>query len=86
MPTSVRLDPETESLLNRLARTRQQTKSDILREALHRLAQAEQAEEADYSPYDRIADLVGIARSGPDDLARQHKRAFQDLLITKKRR
>ena len=84
MPISVRLDPETESLLNRLARVRQRTKSDILREALHRLAQDEQAREAELSPYDRMADLVGIAQGGTDDLARNHKQAFRDIVINKK--
>ena len=85
MPTSVRLDPETEALLNRLAQTHRRTKSDILREALHRLAQDEHAKEAD-GPYALIADLIGIAQGGPDNLARHHKQVFQDILINKQRR
>ena len=77
MPTSVRLDPETETLLNQLARSQGRTKSDILREALHRLAQEERNNKTADSPYDLIADLVGIAQDGPEDLARRHKQAFR---------
>lgn len=86
MPTSVRLDPETEALLNRLAQTHRRTKSDILREALRRLAQDKQINEVDNGPYALVADLVGIAQGGPDDLARHHKQAFRDLLASKQRR
>jgi len=35
MPTSVRLDPETQSELERIARIRELSKSDVLREAIH---------------------------------------------------
>jgi hypothetical protein len=38
MPTSVRLDRDTEALLARLAQTRKETKSAVLRAALLRLA------------------------------------------------
>ncbi len=85
MPTSVRLDPETEALLDQLAQTRRRTKSDILREALRRLAQDEQVKEVDDGPYARVADLIGIAQGGPDNLARRHKQAFRDLLASKQR-
>ena len=86
MPTSVRLDPETEALLNRLAHTQRRTKSDILREALHRMAQDEQANETKQGPFAVVADLIGIAQGGPDDIARHHKQAFRDLLASKQRR
>jgi predicted DNA-binding protein len=86
MPTSVRLDPETEALLDQLAQTRRRTKSDILREALRRLAQDEQVTEVDDGPYTLVADLIGIAQGGPDNLARCHKQAFRDLLASRQRR
>jgi len=37
MPTSVRLDTETEALLRRLARERASSKSGVIRDALHAL-------------------------------------------------
>ena len=85
MPTSVRLDPETEALLDRLAQTQRRTKSAILREALHRLARDEQIKNVD-GPYALVADLIGIAQGGPDNLARRHKQAFRDMLANKRQR
>jgi len=38
MPTSVRLDARTERVLERLARSRSQTKSEIVRQAIEALA------------------------------------------------
>ncbi|MGI9304584.1 MAG: ribbon-helix-helix protein, CopG family [Gammaproteobacteria bacterium] len=86
MPTSVRLDVDTEALLARLARTSGRTKSDVLREALVRMAAAEQIGEVADGPYSLIEDLVGIAHGGPSDLARNHKRAFREALTKTKRR
>ena len=85
MPTSVRLDTETETLLRRMARTNGRTKSDILREAVVRLAEEHSASSPADGPYALIADLVGIARGGPRDVARGHKQAFRDVLSNKAR-
>ncbi len=80
MPTSVRLDPETEALLRRLARSSGRTKSEVIREALHRLA-AGSAEAAELETvYHAIEDLVGIADDGPEALAEEHKRRFREKL------
>ena len=86
MPTSVRLDTETETLLRRLARSSGRTKSDILRDAVVRLAEEHAASSSADSPYALIADLVGVARGGPRDLARGHKQAFRDALSNRTRR
>ncbi len=80
MPTSVRLDTETETLLRRLARKSGRTKSDILREAVVRLAEEQEASSSADSPYALISDLVGIAQGGPPDMARRHKQAFREVL------
>ncbi len=68
MTHSVQLDPETEALLNRLAHTQHRTKSDVLRKAVHRLTQDEQAKETDHDPYALVADLIGIARGSSLDI------------------
>ena len=83
MPTSVRLDPETEALLNRLARAQRRTKSEIIRAALQRLVQDEKVSDSQPGPYDLVADLIGIAQGGPEDLAANHKQAFRALLARK---
>jgi len=85
MPTSVRLDPETELLLRRLARRSGRSKSDVLREALHRMAERSAEVEAEASVYSLIRDLVGAARRGPADLARRHKQAYREALARKHR-
>jgi len=80
MPISVRLDSETEALLARLAHNRKETKSAVLRAALLRLAD-DDAGQGGEGPYALISDLVGIARGGPQDLARRHKQAFREMLV-----
>ncbi|MFQ6023918.1 MAG: ribbon-helix-helix protein, CopG family [Acidiferrobacterales bacterium] len=85
MPTSVRLDPETEALLRRLARRSGRTKSDMLREALLRLAEEEDTAARAGHPYAMMSDLVGIATGGPPELARAHKRAFREALSKRNR-
>ena len=83
MPTSVRLDPETEALLRKLARTSGRTKSEVIREALHRMF-AETRESG--SLYHAIEDLVGIADVGPGDLARHHKQRFREKLDRRRKK
>lgn len=85
MPTSVRLDLETENLLKRLARSSGRTKSEVIREALHRMASGVRDAADDASLYHAVADLVGIADDGPEDLARQHKQRFREKLDARPR-
>ena len=80
MPTSVRLDPETEALLRRLVRASGRTKSEVIRNALHRLAAAPSGVAEPAGLYQSIEDLVGIADGGPENLAEQHKQRFRDKL------
>ncbi len=80
MPTSVRLDPETEALLKRLAYTSGRTKSDVIREALHRMSEEARGTAGAGGLYHAIEDLVGIADDGPENLARQHKKRFREKL------
>ena len=85
MPTSVRLDPETESLLKRLAHSSGRSKSDVIREALHRLSEEAQRSDKREDLYHSVADLVGIADHGPERLAREHKKRFQEKLKSRRR-
>lgn len=86
MPTSVRLDPETEALLKRLARSSGRTKSEVIREALHRMSGEERGAVQAGSLYHMISDLIGIAEDGPEDLARQHKKRYREKLRRKHNR
>ena len=84
MPTSVRLDPKTETLLRRLAQRTGRSRSHIIRDAIARLAEAEPLPEA--GPYALVTDLVGVAQGGPPDLARRSAEAFRRLLVERGRR
>lgn len=86
MPTSVRLDRDTEAILRRLARSSGRTKSEILREALLRFSESHAEGSLGEGPYVLISDLVGVAEGGPDDLARNHKRAYREALAIRSRR
>lgn len=85
MPTSVRLDPDTQLLLQRLARRSGRSKSEVLREALRRYAEEPEPSENN-GLYALIADLVGTARGGAEALAREHKNAYLEALKRKHHR
>lgn len=82
MPTSVRVDEETEALLERAARLRAETKSALIRTALRQFC-ARIVVGKPATPYASIKDLLGCAE-GPSDLARHSKRYFQEALRGRK--
>ncbi len=69
MPTTVRLDPNTESLLKRLVKKTGLTKSQVIRDAIQRLARQEDAPGGNRGPYEAFAPYIGIAKGGPPDLS-----------------
>ena len=86
MPTSVRLDPKTESLVSRLARKRGQTKSEVIREALLALGRSEDRARRRETLYDSIAHVVGSVMGLPPDLSVRTGEKFRALLLARKRR
>ncbi|HZF10392.1 MAG TPA: ribbon-helix-helix protein, CopG family [Thermoanaerobaculia bacterium] len=80
MPTSVRLDPETEHALEQLARSRSVSKSEIVRQAIELLV----SQEREAPPFDRVADLIGSVRGGPPDLSEETGKRFRQLLASRK--
>jgi Arc/MetJ-type ribon-helix-helix transcriptional regulator len=80
MPTSVRLEPETERLLERLAKKKSQTKSEVIREAIETLAERESKSDQKKGSYERIEDLVGCVSGGPKDLSSETGRKFKDAV------
>jgi hypothetical protein len=85
MPISVRLDPKTENLVNRLARRKGRTKSAVIREALVALSRAEGEAGARTSPYEAIAHLIGCAHGGPKDLSERTGEKLRKLLLARAR-
>lgn len=73
---TVRLDTATEATLKRLARQRGQTQSDVIRDAIARLAEEKVATTA----WDRLVSFAGIADSGGRQLSRETGRRLRELL------
>jgi len=83
VPTSVRLDDETQRLLQRLANRKSLTKSEVIRAAIEALAAAEPLEEQFAGPHELVSDLIGSVSGGPEDLSTQTGKRFRDLLSSK---
>ena len=68
MPFSVRLDHETEALLNKTAKVLDTTKSKILKASIHDFCE-KTLQKKGGKPYDLISDLIGQESSGRGNLA-----------------
>ncbi len=79
MPTSVRVDAETEALLERAAHLRAESKSQLIRMAVRQFC-AQLLTSKTMTPYESIKDLLGCAE-GPRDLARHAKRYLREGLL-----
>jgi predicted transcriptional regulator len=85
MPITVRLDPETESLIKRLAKKTGRTKSQVIRDAIRALVRSEAATGERGTPYEAIAHLIGCASGGPKDLSERTGEKFRKLLLERAR-
>jgi hypothetical protein len=83
---TVRTDPRTEAMVERLARRKGQTKSQIVREALKLLLERENGSQDSIRPYDRVKHLIGCVSSGGGArLSEDTGRKFRELLLKKAR-
>jgi hypothetical protein len=81
MPFSVRLDPETQALIERLAKRHRQSRAWVVREAVAKYAVAEQQPR---TAYDALRPLIGMVSSGDGTLSQQTGKKFTELLLKKK--
>jgi Arc/MetJ-type ribon-helix-helix transcriptional regulator len=80
---SVRLDEETRRLIDRLARARRLSRSELVRRGIRLLAEHDpHTQEA--NPYASIRHLVGRVRGGPPDLSEQTGARFRKILADRK--
>jgi hypothetical protein len=86
MPLTVRVDVKTERLLQRLARKRGRTKSEIIRDAIGVLAQGAEAQEKNERPYDKVRDLIGSVHGGPANLSSRTGELFRRVLASHQRK
>jgi predicted transcriptional regulator len=85
MPTSVRLDPQTERVVRSLARRTGRTRSQVIRDAIHRLAAAESKRRQGPTAFEAWKDAIGCAEGGPPDLSDRTGDHFRALLAAKRR-
>ncbi len=85
MPTSIRLDSNTERIVERLAREKGMTKSAVIREAIHKAGQKEKASGWKI-PYERMKHLIGCVNGLPPDLSENTGQKFREILLAKQSR
>ena len=85
MPTSVRLDPKTERVVRSLARRTGRTRSQVIRDAIHRLAAAESETGNGQTVFEMWRDAIGCAEGGSPDLSERTGEHFRSLLRAKRR-
>ncbi|HTG34789.1 MAG TPA: hypothetical protein VLB76_17850 [Thermoanaerobaculia bacterium] len=73
---TVRLDIRTETALKRLSVRRGQTQSEVIRDAITRLAD----EEEPCSAYQRLESFAGIVDSGGQQLSTETGKRLRELL------
>jgi hypothetical protein len=84
MPTSVRLDPQTVRAVRALARRTGQTQSQIIRDAIRRLAAADSKASRGNTAFDLWRDVIGCATGGPPDLSERTGERFRTLLTRRR--
>jgi hypothetical protein len=84
MATSVRMDLETERLLDQLAREQGVSKSHVIREAVRSAAAKARLAGRAARPYDAFRGILGSVKGGPPDLSERTGRSFGRLLAERK--
>lgn len=82
----MRMDAETERLLESLARERGSTKSEIVREAVKLAARKRSRSRIPERPYDAFRGIIGSVRGGPPGLSERTGERFRKLLLDHKRK
>ncbi len=80
--TTVRLDTKTEAALKSLSARRGQTKSEVIRDAIVRLAEEEKEQP---SAYELFRPYIGIAEGGDPELSQNTSKRFRELLENRQR-
>jgi hypothetical protein len=79
---TLRLDVRTEVALKRLSVRRGQTQTEVIRDAIARLAEEENSGP---SAFDRLRPFIGVIEGGDPNLSRDTGKRLRELLETKQR-
>lgn len=82
MPVSVRLDKETEDLLEKAARVLSKPRSKVMKESIRAYC-LNILELKEKTPYDLSKDLIGREGSGRGDLSVRGEDIFREMLKKK---
>ena len=86
MPFSLRLDPDTEAKIRRLATATNRSKSQVVREAVAQYAaEGQPATAAQASAFDRMKPFIGTISSGGANYSKDTHRKYRDLIRQKHR-
>jgi hypothetical protein len=85
MPFSLRLDPDTEATIRKLAAATGRSRSAVIREAVARYAAEGDAGAADRAPFERLEPFVGVVRTGGADYSVDTHAKYRVLLGRKRR-
>jgi len=83
--TSVRMDHETEKLLDSLAQEAGTSKSEVIRMAVRLAARERSTSLRAQRPHHILRGIIGSVRGGPRDLSEQTGKRFRELLLRSKR-
>ncbi len=83
MPVSVRLDRETEELLEKAARIMSKPKSKIMKESIKQYC-SQVVTRKKMSPYELAKDLIGKEGSGRGDLSIRGEEILRELFRKKR--
>lgn len=82
MPVSVRLDKETEDMLEKAARVLSKPRSKVMKESIREYC-LKILEQKEKTPYELSKDLIGREGSGRGDLSVRGKEIFREMLRKK---
>lgn len=84
MATSVRMDLQTERLLDQLARESGLSKSQVVRDAVRLAARQARPSGRAPRPYDAFRGILGSVRGGPPNLSERTGVTFRRLLANRR--
>jgi len=80
-PITLRIDPELRRRVDRIARRKKTSTSEVLREAI---ATWVEREDSAVTPYESIKDLIGTVKGGDPHRSTDMGKKFTELLRTRR--
>jgi hypothetical protein len=82
-PVTLRLDPKTRRQIARVARRKGISKSEVIRRALNSWPEFA---DSSVSPYEQVADLIGVVQGGNPRRSEKSGTQFRKILAAKRKR